>query len=95
MKELSEKLDITPSTCSRFVSALEGEGIVYRKTEWKTSYLYLTEKGKEKEQAVELAQTEFIAYCESILGKEFCASLAADMTNASDQLVNRTAKQTK
>jgi DNA-binding MarR family transcriptional regulator len=44
-KELSEIMNIKPSTTTRFIDKLEVRGLVERKTEGKSSYLFPTKKG--------------------------------------------------
>jgi DNA-binding MarR family transcriptional regulator len=44
-KELSEIMNIKPSTTTRFIDKLEVKGLVKRKIEGKSSYLYPTQKG--------------------------------------------------
>jgi MarR family transcriptional regulator, transcriptional regulator for hemolysin len=44
-KELSEIMNIKPSTTTRFIDKLETRGLVERKTKGKSSYLYPTQKG--------------------------------------------------
>lgn len=43
--ELSKKLQIAPSTVTRFVDVLEKRGLIYREIEGKLSKIYNTEKG--------------------------------------------------
>lgn len=46
--ELAEKLTVTQGGISRMLVRLEKEKYIVRKQEWKTKYISLTEKGKEK-----------------------------------------------
>jgi len=85
MTELSEKLDIAPSTCTRFVNALEQQAVIRKENEWKSVHIYLTEEGKKKGDIIDSAGIGFAQKCISVLGAETCANLAADMMEAADQ----------
>ena len=44
--ELSQKLDVSASTCTRFVDKLIAQDIVRKESDWKKVHIYLTDKGK-------------------------------------------------
>lgn len=84
--ELAEKLDIAPSTCTRFVERLVKEGILRKEFEWKTAHIFLTEEGKKvcrgiDESLLALHQS----YCQP-LGEEKALQLIRDIGAACEKL---------
>lgn len=88
MTELSEKLDIAPSTCTRFVNALEKQGILRKEADWKTVHIYLTDEGREKTEKIDAAMMELARRCNDILGPEIAERLPAELVAAADKLEN-------
>ena len=84
--ELAEKLDIAPSTCTRFVERLVKEGILRKEFEWKTAHIFLTEEGKKvcrgiDESLLALHQS----YCQP-LGEVKALQLIRDIGAACEKL---------
>lgn len=86
MTELSAKLDIAPSTCTRFVNALEKQGILRKETDWKTVHICLTVEGRKKTEKIDAAMMELAQRCNGILGPEAAESLPAEMVAAAEKL---------
>jgi len=86
MTELSDKLDIAPSTCTRFVNILDKQGILSKEIEWKTVHIYLTDKGRKKTEKIDAVMIELAQRCNDILGPDVAASLPAEMVAAAEKL---------
>ena len=66
--ELSKKLQIAPSTVTRFVDVLEKKGLVFRETEGKTSKIYNTEKGQNLDIIIKTCWQNLYEQYSEILG---------------------------
>ena len=86
ISELSEKLDVAPSTCTRFVNALVKQGILQKKQEWKTVHLSITSFGKEKTEGIDACLKNLHERCKAVIGEEAYQQLSADMWRAANQL---------
>ena len=84
--ELSEKLDVAPSTCTRFVDALVKQEILSKEQEWKTVHVFLTDHGIDVTKKIDAALSRFAEECIQTLGEEESLSLAAKMWNAANRL---------
>jgi MarR family transcriptional regulator, organic hydroperoxide resistance regulator len=81
-KELSEKLNLAPSTVTRFIDSLANRGFLYREVLGKSSKIYPLEKGIELEEVIGKCWKNFyIRYCE-ILGTDEANKLAGAIHNA-------------
>ena len=89
IKELSEKLDIAPSTCTRFVDALVKQGILMKRQEWKTVHVNLTDLGKEKTELIDAGIESFREKCTGIISNEEYEQLASAMCEAADKFDGR------
>ena len=84
--ELGEKLDIAPSTCTRFVDKLVQEGVVRKEYDWKTAHVFITDKGREKCQGIDESLLKLKReYCE-ILGEEKAVELTQKIWNTCEAL---------
>lgn len=84
--ELAEKLDIAPSTCTRFVERLVKEGILRKEFEWKTAHIFLTEEGKKVCRGIdESLLTLHQSYCQP-LGEKRALQLIRDIGAACETL---------
>ena len=86
ISELSEKMDIAPSTCTRFVNALVKQGMVKKEQEWKTVHVSLTDLGREKTKRIDACLMRLHERCAAVIGEEAYRRLAAAMWQAADQL---------
>ena len=89
IKELAEKLDIAPSTCTRFVDALVSRGILAKKQEWKTVHVSLTDLGKEKTELIDAGVAAFREKCTEIISNEEYEQLASAMCETADKFDRR------
>ncbi len=85
-KELSRDMNIKPSTTTRFIDKLESKGLVERKTEGKTSYLYATDKGTKMKDAIGKCWGNLYQRYSKILGEEKGIQLTAEINKAAIEL---------
>lgn len=87
--ELSEKLDISTSTCTRFVDKLESKDILRKEYDWKTAHIYITNKGEDVcEQIDDCFQNLYKCYT-NILGENVSNNLADEMWKVSESLLKK------
>lgn len=87
--ELSQKLDISPSTCTRFVDKLVSQDILRKEYDWKTAHIYLTDKGKDIcEHIDDCFQNLYKCYTD-ILGEDVSNNLAEEMWKVSESLAKK------
>lgn len=84
--ELSGKLDISPSTCTRFVDRLVRQGLIDKTLEWKTAHLTLTEKGEALRTRIDESLLALYHRYSEILGTETGNDLARNLYLASEVL---------
>lgn len=77
--DLCKKLDIAPSTCTRFVDRLVKQGKLRREHEWKTAYVFLTEEGRQTCQGIDECIENLLESICHIIGKEKMAHLTHEM----------------
>ena len=87
--ELSEKLDISPSTCTRFVDALVKQGILKKEQKWKTVHVDLTDYGREKTESIDAGIAKFREKCTQIISSEEYDELAKAMSRTADKFDRR------
>ena len=85
-KEISKKLNIKPSTTSRFMDKLEIKGFVSRKVKGKVSYLYPTEKGEKMQKEITQCLENLHKRYSQILGEEEGAKLTEKIYTAANEL---------
>ena len=84
--ELGGKLDIAPSTCTRFVDKLVRDGLLRKEYEWKTAHVFMTDKGREKCAGIDESLLKLRRkYCE-ILGEETAVNLTMKIWNVCEAL---------
>ena len=88
ISELSAKLDVAPSTCTRFVNALVQQGMLQKEQAWKTVHVSLTETGKQKTGQIDDCLRRLHERCAAVMGEAAYQKLAANMCQAADQLDN-------
>ena len=84
--DLWQKLDIAPSTCTRFVDKLVSQGILRKEYEWKTAHVFLTDKGKEICQGIDECIYKLHQSNYSLLGEKQTDNLTEAMFNACEML---------
>ena len=87
--DLCEKLDIAPSTCTRFVDRLVKQGILRREHEWKTAHVFLTEQGRETCHGIDGCIENLLASVRCVLGEEKMNHLSKEMWDACEELSHR------
>ena len=88
ISELSEKLGIAPSTCTRFVNKLMGQGILKKKQEWKTVHVILTDEGRKKTEGIDASLQRLHERCGAAISEEQYQKLSAAMWQAAYELRN-------
>lgn len=87
--ELSEKLDISASTCTRFVDKLVAQDILRKEYEWKTSHVYLTNKGKLTCEQIDSCFEKLYKCYAGIIGEDVSNNLAKEMWKVSEILAKK------
>jgi MarR family. len=87
--ELSEKLDISASTCTRFVDKLVAQDILRKEYEWKSSHVYLTDKGKCTCEKIDRCFQKLYECYSGILGEAVSNTLAKEMWQVSEMLAKK------
>ncbi len=85
-KELSEKLHLAPSTCTRLVDKLVTRDIVERKQEGKQVMIYPTDKSKQMLEQIHQSWVELSQKYSTVLGQEEAKHLTQQVHSASEQL---------
>jgi DNA-binding MarR family transcriptional regulator len=86
-KELSEALNLAPSTVTRFVDALIlKHGFVERRTKGKTARIYPTDKGQDMREQIAQCWHNFYLRYSKILGETKGAKLAREIDQANEKL---------
>lgn len=87
--EISKKLNIKPSTTSRFIDKLESKGLVTREVKGKLSYLYPTDEGRKLQEEIEKCWKNLHRRYSDILGEKQGAEITALVYNAANELENK------
>jgi len=85
-KELSHRLNLTPSTITRFVDALVKKGFVNRKSKGKAAFISPTAKGLELKSPVALSYKNLYLKYTKILGPDSANKLSFTILNANKKL---------
>ena len=85
-KELSEIMNIKPSTTTRFIDKLEGRRLVERKLKGKLSYLYPTDKGIDLQNEIDKCWESLNQRYSKILGCEEGVKLTEAIDKAATEL---------
>ena len=86
ISELSRKLDIAPSTCTRFVDSLAKQNMMEKVKKWKTVHLSLTPLGRKKSERIDNCLRRMHEQCAEIIGEDEYQSLSASMWKNADKL---------
>lgn len=86
LTELSEKLSISPSTCTRFVDKLVSQDILRKEYEWKTAHIHLTNNGIEICEKIDDCVKELYENYSQILSYEFGENLTQQIYEACEKL---------
>ena len=85
-KELSELLNLSPSTVTRFVDALVKKRYLFRKTHGKSSFIHPTEKGLELKKEIASAWKNLYQSYVKILGQNDSNALSYMIQQANEKL---------
>jgi DNA-binding MarR family transcriptional regulator len=85
-KDLCNKLNLAPSTITRFIDALARRGYLERRMEGKTAKIYLTEEGQQMQKVIETAWCALYKRYSEILGEEYSYRLTQMVDEASRKL---------
>lgn len=85
-KELSEKLHLAPSTCTRLVDKLVTRNIVEHKHEGKQVKIYPTKKSNQMLEQIHQSWLELSRRYSAVLGQEEAKELTRQVHHASEQL---------
>lgn len=85
-KELSQIMNINPSTTTRFIDKLEGRGLVERKIKGKLSYLYPTKKGIDLQGEIDKCWESLYKRYSEVLGCEEGVKLTELIDKAASEL---------
>lgn len=85
-KDLAEKLNLAPSTITRFIDKLEHQGLLERRAEGRTARIYLTEGGVTLRPTIASAWTALHNRYVAILGQEAVQELILAIDNAATKL---------
>jgi len=85
-KQLSQLLNLTPSTITRFVDSLEKKKILSREAQGKSSHISPSRKGLEMKEAVALAYKHLILKYTDILGAQAAHQLSFSILTANKKI---------
>ena len=85
-KQLSEQLQLTPSTVTRLIEKLEYRGLLERSSTGRSTEVFLTQGGKEMQSRLKKAWESLYKRYADILGADEAKRLTADIYEASLKL---------
>ena len=85
-KELSEQLQLTPSTVTRLIEKLEYRGLLERRSCGRSTEVFLSQAGEDLQPKLKTAWQSLYRRYSGILGEEQARSLTANIYNASLKL---------
>ncbi|OGR13801.1 MAG: hypothetical protein A2277_01260 [Desulfobacterales bacterium RIFOXYA12_FULL_46_15] len=85
-KKLSRFLNLSPSTITRFVDALEKKKLLRRETQGKSTHISPSEKGLEIKEALALAYKQLILKYTGLLGERAVNQLSFTLLTANKKI---------
>lgn len=85
-KEISEQMQLTPSTVTRLIEKMEYRGYLQRESVGRSTEVYSTEAGQALQPKLKEAWQQLHKRYSDILGKEASQKLTADIYSASQML---------
>jgi DNA-binding MarR family transcriptional regulator len=85
-KELSEHMQLAPSTVTRLIEKLEHKGMVERKTNGRATEVYPTPKSLEMDKQLKVAWKDLHTRYTDLIGKEDAQKLTSEVYQASKKL---------
>jgi len=86
--ELSRKMNLKPSTMTRFIEKLLQKGLVERVQSGRVVNIFPTNKGEEMKDLIQLALKNLYKKYSEALGEDFAKKLTADIHQANLKLGN-------
>ena len=88
-QEIAGKMNLAPSTITRFIAKLEKEKLVKKRKKTGRSDVLLTEKGAQKTEQIKIEYARAIEEMEKLLGEKFVATTEQLLKHGTDQLIQR------
>ena len=85
-KEISEMMQLTPSTVTRLIDKMEQKGLLARKSLGKNTEVWPTENGEKLNTLIKSSWKEMYDYYVEILGEENAVTLTSEVYNAATKL---------
>ncbi len=85
-KELSQKLNLTPSTITRFLDALQKKKLVLRKSKGKSAMISASSKGLQMKIQLAVAYKKLYLKYTKLLGSNFANQLSLNILAANEKL---------
>ena len=85
-KEISEMMQLTPSTVTRLIDKMEQKGLLARKSLGKNTEVWPTENGEKLNTLIKSSWKEMYNYYVEILGEENAVTLTSEVYNAATKL---------
>ncbi|MEJ2262117.1 MAG: MarR family transcriptional regulator [Anaerolineales bacterium] len=81
-KDLSDQLNLAPSTVTRFIDTLAQKGYLERRTEGRVAQVYPTPQGQALQPKLEAAWHDLFVSYSQVLGEEFSRQLTQMVDDA-------------
>ena len=88
-QEIAGKMNLAPSTITRFIAKLEKEKLVKKRKKTGRSDVLLTEKGAQKTEQIKIEYARAIEEMGKLLGEKFVATTEQLLKHGTDQLIQR------
>ncbi len=85
-KKLSQNLNLTPSTITRFLDALQKKKLVLRKSKGKSAMISASSKGLQMKRQIAVAYKNLYLKYTKILGSDFANQLSITILTANEKL---------
>ncbi len=85
-KEISEQMQLTPSTVTRLIEKMEYRGLLERKSVGRSTEVYSTEAGQAMQKDLKQSWQNLYKRYSCVLGKEFSDKLTADIYQSTQKL---------
>jgi DNA-binding MarR family transcriptional regulator len=88
-QEIAGKMNLAPSTITRFIAKLEKKKLVKKRKKTGRSDVLLTEKGAQKTEQIKIEYARAVEEMEKLLGEKFVATTEQLLKHGTDQLIQR------
>ncbi|MCB9234650.1 MAG: MarR family transcriptional regulator [Bacteroidia bacterium] len=93
-KQISEYMQLTPSTVTRLLDKLEGNGLVEKQAQGRNTAIFPTEKSLALQTQIKACWQGLYAHYSSLLGEETAKNLTGEIYAAYQALTDSTASET-